>query len=217
MDEATREALSEYIHKLFGAEDDHLANIRQTTIDEGLPQINVASEEGRLLAFLIRLAHAKKVVEIGTLAGYSATWIARALPEDGKLSTLERDDHHADVAQSLFNKSGLADRIEIRRGDALASLQKLAAEGPFDAVFIDANKDGYPRYLDWAIENVRVGGLIMAHNTLWSGRIVHPEEHANNKDLEGLMAFNQRISEDPRLLGTLIPMGDGLGVAIKVK
>jgi len=217
MDEATREALSEYIHKLFGAEDDHLANIRQTTIDEGLPQINVASEEGRLLAFLIRLAHANKVVEIGTLAGYSATWIARALPEDGKLSTLERDDHHADVAQSLFNKSGLADRIEIRRGDALASLQKLAAEGPFDAVFIDANKDGYPRYLDWAIENVRVGGLIMAHNTLWSGRIVHPEEHANNKDLEGLMAFNQRISEDPRLLGTLIPMGDGLGVAIKVK
>jgi caffeoyl-CoA O-methyltransferase len=217
MDEATREALSEYIHKLFGAEDSHLANIRQTTLDEGLPQINVASEEGRLLSFLIRLANAKKVVEIGTLAGYSATWIARALPEDGKLITLERDDHHADVAQSLFNKNGLADRIEIRRGDALASLQKLSAEGPFDAVFIDANKDGYPRYLDWAIDNVRVGGLIMAHNTLWSGRIIHPEEHANNKDLEGLMAFNQRLSEDPRLLGTLIPMGDGLGAAVRVK
>jgi len=217
MDEATREALSEYIHKLFGAEDSHLANIRQTTLDEGLPQINVASEEGRLLSFLIRLANAKKVVEIGTLAGYSATWIARALPEDGKLITLERDDHHADVAQSLFDKSGLAGRIEIRRGDALVSLQKLSAEGPFDAVFIDANKDGYPGYLDWAIDNVRVGGLIMAHNTLWSGRIVHPEEHANNKDLEGLMAFNQRISEDSRLLGTLIPMGDGLGAAIRVK
>src|SRR5262245_18197823 len=122
MNEATREALSEYIHKLFGAEDSHLADIRQATVDEGLPQINVASEEGRLLAFLIRVAGAKKLVEIGTLSGYSATWIARALPEDGKLITLERDDHHADVAQALFDKSGLADRVEIRRGKALVSL-----------------------------------------------------------------------------------------------
>jgi caffeoyl-CoA O-methyltransferase len=216
MDESTREAVEEYVRDLFGHEDAHLAEIRSRTLEEGLPQISVAPEEGRLLQFLIRLSGAKRVVEVGTLAGYSGTFIARALPEDGRLITLERDDHHAEVAERLFGEAGLADRVEVRLGDALASLETLSAEGPFDAVFIDANKNGYPQYLDWAVENVRVGGLIMAHNALWSGRVAHPEEN-DTPDLHGLMAFNRRISEDNRLLGVIIPMGDGLAAAVKVR
>jgi caffeoyl-CoA O-methyltransferase len=216
MDEATRKAVEEYVRDLFGHEDAHLAEIRARTLEEGLPQISVAPEEGRLLQFLILLAGAKRVVEVGTLAGYSGTFIARALPEGGRLITLERDDHHADLAQRLFKESGLTDRVEVRPGDALTSLQKLSVEGPFDGVFIDANKDGYPDYLDWAVDNVRVGGLIMAHNALSSGRVALPEE-PENPGLQGLRAFNKRISEDERLLGVIIPMGDGLAAAVKVK
>jgi caffeoyl-CoA O-methyltransferase len=216
MDEATREAVEGYVRDLFGHEDAHLAEIRSRTVEEGLPQISVAPEEGRLLQFLIRLSGAQRIVEIGTLAGYSGTFMARALPEGGKLITLERDDHHAEVAQRLFEEAGLADRVEVRLGDALASLEKLAADGPFDAVFIDANKDGYPQYLDWAVENVRVGGLIMAHNALSRGRVALPDEE-ESPDLRGLRAFNTRISEDNRLLGMLIAMGDGLAAAVKVR
>jgi caffeoyl-CoA O-methyltransferase len=216
MDEATREAVNEYVRNLFGHEDAHLAEIRTRTLDEGLPQISVAPEEGRLLQVLIRLSGAKRVVEIGTLAGYSGTFIARALPESGRLITLERDEHHAEVAQRLFEEAGLTDRVEVRLGDALATLQRISADGPFDAVFIDANKDGYPKYLDWAVENVRVGGLILAHNALWSGRVAQPAEN-DSPDLRGLMAFNKRLSEDDRLLGVIIAMGDGLAAAVKVK
>jgi caffeoyl-CoA O-methyltransferase len=216
MDEATHEALTKYVRDLFGQEDQHLESIRHAADEEGLPRISVAPEEGRLLQFLIRLGNVRTAVEIGTLAGYSATWIARALPEDGRLITLERDKHHAEVARELFVRGGLSSRVEVRVGEALDTLKKLTSEGPFDAVFIDANKDGYPAYLDWAVENVRIGGMILAHNALWSARVIQPDEGAD-ENLLGLKAFNRRLSEDPRLLSVIIAMGDGLAAAIRVK
>src|SRR5438552_7384450 len=126
MDEATHEALTQYVRGLFGQEDAHLQSIQQKANDEGLPHISVAPEEGRLLQFLTRLANVKRAVEIGTLAGYSATWIARALPDDGKLITLERDERHAAIARDLFEQGGLASRVEVRLGDALENLKKLS-------------------------------------------------------------------------------------------
>lgn len=214
MNESEHEALEHYVRGLFGREDEHLQRVRQRTIEEGVPQISVAPEEGRLLQILIRLAGAKRVVEIGTLMGYSGTFIARALPDDGKLISLEMDEARAAMARELFDQGGLADRVEIRVGAALDSLRQLSSEGPFDAVFIDANKDGYPAYLDWAVDHVRVGGLILAHNALWSGRVVHPE--GADANLQGLLNFNQRIADDSRLLGVIIPMGDGLAAAVRI-
>ena len=214
MDEVTQEALEQYVRELFGREDSHLQLLRQRTIDEGMPQISVQAEEGRLLQFLIRLANAKRVVEIGTLMGYSGTFIARALPADGKLITLELEEERAAMAREMFAQGGLGDRVEVRAGSAADSLRHLSGEGPFDAVFIDANKDGYPVYLDWAVDNVRLGGLIMAHNALWSGRVLNPENVDAN--LQGLLNFNQRIADDSRLLGIIIPMGDGLAAAVRI-
>lgn len=214
MNDSEHEALDQYVRGLFGKEDPHLQLLRQRTIDEGLPQISVAPEEGRVLQFLIKLANAKRVVEVGTLMGYSGTFIARALPEDGKLITLELEETRAQMAREMFAQGGLVDRVEVRVGSALESLQQLTNEGPFDAVFIDANKEAYPAYLDWAVDNVRIGGLIMAHNALWSGRVVNPE--GADANLRGLLSFNQRIADDSRLLGVIIAMGDGLAAAIRI-
>lgn len=216
MDQAEHDRIEQYIRDLFGQEDDHLTLIRARSEEEGLPKISVDPEEGRLLQFLIRLSGAKRVVEVGTLAGYSGTWMARALPPDGRLITLERDERHAAVARELFDQAGLSDRVEVRLGSALDTLKRLSAEGPFDAVFIDANKDAYPEYLEWAVDNVRIGGLIMGHNALWSGRVVNPAGH-EGPQLDGLLNFNRRLSEDSRLLGILIPMGDGLAAAVRVQ
>jgi caffeoyl-CoA O-methyltransferase len=210
-----QDLIDSYLRALFGAEDDALIHIRSNTVEQGLPQINVAPEEGRLIHFLLRACGAKRVVEIGTLAGYSGTWIARALPEDGRLITVERDAHHAEVAQESFARAGVSERVEIRVGGALDILATLSVEGPFDGVFIDANKGDYPQYLAWAVNNIRVGGIILAHNALWGGAVV---DHSlrPGRDLDALLAFNQQIATDPRLLGMIIPLGDGLAAALRI-
>jgi len=210
-----QQLIASYLRNLFGAEDDALLEIRSNTVEHGLPQINVAPEEGRLIHFLLKACGAKRVVEIGTLAGYSGTWIARALPEDGQLITLERDAHHAEVAQESFVRAGVAGRVEIRVGVALDVLKTLTTEGSFDGVFIDANKGDYPQYLAWAIDNVRVGGIILAHNALWGGAVVDHSLRPGS-DLDALLSFNQQIASDPRLLGMIIPLGDGLAAALRL-
>ncbi len=209
------ELIESYLRQLFGEEDDALIEIRSNTMDQGLPQINITPEDGRLIQFLLRACGARRVVEIGTLAGYSGTWIARALPEDGRLITVERDPYHAEIAQESFDRSGVAARVEIRVGAALEVLETLSAEGPFDGVFIDANKGDYPRYLDWAVENVRMGGIILGHNALWGGAVVDYGLRPGT-DLDALLAFNRQIANDPRLLGMIIPLGDGLAAALRV-
>jgi caffeoyl-CoA O-methyltransferase len=215
VDQQTFERLGGYIRELFGPEDEVLESIRARTLDEGLPQIQIRPEEGRMLQFLIKANHARRVIELGTLAGYSGVWIGRALPEDGRLITLEIDHYHAAVARESFERAGLSDRVEVRVGDALSSLAGLSAEGPFDAIFIDAAKTEYPAYLDWAVDHIRVGGLIVAHNAFRRGRIVAPAEEHDDK-VRGTLAFNRRLADDPRLLGTIIPLGDGLAVAVRL-
>lgn len=154
---------------------------------------------------------ARRVVEIGTLAGYSGTWMARALPDDGKLYTVEKSAKHADVARRSFEHAGLEDKVEVHQGEALAILDNLSSKGPFDLVFIDADKTGYPDYLRWAVANLRSGGVVAAHNAYRSGRIFEPE----TDDDRGMAAFNEALAAHPELDGIIIPMGDGMAVGVK--
>ncbi len=170
-----------YIRQWFAQEDAVLTMVRQNTHDQGMPEINIRPEEGQILQFLAQLVGAKQIVEMGTLAGYSGIWLARGLPPGGKLITLEADPKHADIAQKHFELAGVADRVEIKRGNAHETLKTL--RGPFDMVFIDAEKEGYPAYLEWSLANVRSGGLITAHNAFREGRLVSPD---NDEGMAGL-------------------------------
>lgn len=206
------DALIQYLRDLFAPEDDHLRALREQSVEQGLPQIHIRPEEGRILQFLLGLIGARRVLEIGTLAGYSATWIARGLPEGGQLISVERDPERAALTREYLASAGLADRVEVRVGEAPGVLSDLSAAGPFDAVFIDANKDAYPAYLDWALDNVSPGGLILAHNAFMRGRIADPAAQSD-KDIQSMQAFNHRIARNPHLDGVIIPVGDGIVAA----
>ena len=148
----------------------------------------------------------RRILEVGTLAGYSALWLAQALPEDGELITLEADSKHARIAGENFQKAGVHDRVKIMIGNAHETLKTLSGE--FDVMFIDAEKDGYLAYLEWGLDHVRPGGLIAGHNALRHGQVADPE----NPDgfVRAMQAFNQHVASEPRLLATIYPGGDGL-------
>ena len=204
-------SLGHYVTTLFAREDDVLEFIQAETVRNDMPQISLRAEEGRILQLLVMAVGARKAVEIGTLAGYSGTWIARALPADGVLYTLEMSEKHAEVAQANFARAGLSKKVEIMQGPALASLEALSVQGPFDFVFIDADKGGYPAYLEWAIENLRVGGMLAAHNALRGGAVINPQSEED----QSMDAFNRSIASHPRLEGTVLTIGDGTAIAIK--
>ena len=207
--------LAQYITDLFAPQDAALQRALTESPQRGLPAISIRAEEGRFLQFIVRACGAKKALEIGTLGGYSGIWIARGLAPGGKLITLERDSAHAAVARDHFEAAGVADRVEIRIGDAHGALKILTAEAPFDFVFIDAEKSGYPQYYEWAMENARVGGIIAAHNAFRAGAIVDPKD--KTADTEAIRAFNKRVAADPRAISTIYPGGDGMVVVVRVK
>lgn len=204
--------LENYLRETFAVEDEILLLIREQTWEKGLPAISVKPEEGRFLQFLVTTCGARTAVEIGTLGGYSGTWIARGLPEGGNLITLEKDAHHAAVAEEHFRLAALQDRITILVGNAHTLLQSIIPEGPFDFVFIDAEKEGYPAYLDWALDNTRPGGVIAAHNVFRKGAIADP----NNKEplTRAMREFIQRLTTTPKLISHVYPAGDGLAIAV---
>jgi O-methyltransferase len=206
--------ISQYISDLFVVEDDPLRWIRQDSQAKGLPTINVKPEEGRFLQFLVHACGALRAVEIGTLGGYSGTWIARGLPSDGKLITLEKDPYHAEVSRDHFALTGVADRVEIRVGDAHQLLRQLIAEGPFDFIFIDAEKDGYPDYFEWALANLHPGGVIAAHNAFRGGNIL--DANTNDETNHVMQAFNRLVAQNPALISTIFPAGDGTLIAVKI-
>ncbi len=207
-----REECARYVAELFAPEDELLRELRRELPERGLPEIYISAEEGRLLQVLLQAVAARTVVEIGSLGGYSAIWMARALPAAGRLITLEIEPAYADFARRYIERAGLADRAEVRVGDAGELLGPLSEEGPFDAVFIDADKENYPRYLDWAFENVRPGGLIMADNAFWDGRIV--EEDPGDAELVGIQELNRRMATDRRLTSIIVPSRDGVAVGV---
>ena len=206
-----------YIEQLFAAEDEALRAARTAMAEAGLPAINVSPTAGKLLYLLARLVGARRVLEIGTLGGYSAIWLARALPDDGRLVTLELEERHAAIARANLVRAGVAERVEIRLGPALATLADMAAngEGPFDLVFIDADKPPYLDYLEWSLRLSRPGTLIVADNVVQRGAVVEPD--GGSVAVQAIRRFNQALAADPRLEALILPMArqeiDGLALA----
>ena len=211
MDEKTLDALNQYVTDLFASEDEALQWIQAETRRNEMPQISLSPQEGRLLQFLLQAVGARKVVEIGTLAGYSGTWLARGLPDDGVLYTMEFSPKHAEVARASFERAGVADKVQLFQGAALDNLKKIEGKGPFDFIFIDADKPTYPQYLTWAVDNLRPGGMVTAHNAFGGGRVAD----ADSDFAREIHTFNQMLADEPRLFSTILSIGDGMAAGIK--
>jgi len=203
--------VDEYIASLFARDDDVLAALREAADREGLPPISISAVTGRLLQILLSAIRAERVLEVGTLGGYSAIWMARGLPPSGRLVTIEVDQRHAEFARGYFARAGLDDRIELRIGRALDVLPAFDGER-FDAIFLDADKEPLPTYFEWALRLLRPGGLLIADNALWGGRVLDPE--TADEGTKGVREFNRRMANDERVRGTIVPVGDGLAVAV---
>ncbi len=205
--EDTRELLEDidaYIEGLFGPSDEVLEAALRDSRRGGLPEINVSPNQGRLMRLLVQIAGARRILEIGTLGGYSAIHLARGLPDDGALISLEIDEHHADVARKNVERASLSEIVEVRVGDAHELLSGLIenGEGPFDLIFIDADKEGYLDYLDASMQLVRPGSLIVGDNTIRGGTVLDPTEETARATRE----FNRRVAEDSRLSGIVLPL-----------
>ena len=206
MTQETWTSVDNYINSLFVPSDDALEAALKASSDAGLPNIQVAPNQGKMISILAQSIGAKSILEIGTLGGYSTIWLARALPPDGRLVTLESDPHHARVARENLSRAGLSGKVEVVEGPALANLPAVA--GPFDLVFIDADKGGYAAYFDELLPRVRPNGLLLVDNTLWSGRVVDAD--ATDGDTAAIKAFNDKVAADDRVESYLLPVGDGV-------
>lgn len=207
--------IAPYVEALLEPEDPVLREIRERSAREGLPAIAVGPFDGRHLEVLARMCAARLSVEIGTLGGYSGTCLARALPEGGVLHTFELEPRHAAVAAESFRRAGVAGKVRIHVGPALAGLRGIEAEGPFDLVFIDADKAGYPGYLEWAAANLRVGGTVIADNVFRRAAFPLPNDPPAAAD--GIRLFNETLARSGRFRATLLPLEDGLAVGVKLR
>ncbi|MCC6628747.1 MAG: O-methyltransferase [Chloroflexi bacterium] len=205
-----------YIEDLFAPEDEALRAARAATAAAGLPAINVSPVQGKTLYLLARLVSARRILEIGTLGGYSAIWLARALPPGGTLLSLEIDERHASVARGNLARAGVGDRVEVRVGPAQPALAALAEAGtePYDLVFVDADKPSYPAYLAGALLLSRPGTVIVADNVVQRGRVIDAPAGGNDDIIQ---RFNRLLADDPRLEAIILPVLrgniDGLAVA----
>jgi predicted O-methyltransferase YrrM len=213
--ESKIQGYDQYIEAQFATEDDALRVAREEMEREGLPAINVSASEGKLLHVIALLGAPRRILEIGTLGGYSAIWLARALPADGVLISLEIDEHHADVARRNIERAGLSAKVEVRVGPALESLAAIetANEAPFDLVFIDADKDGYVSYLERSLPLLRDGGILLGDNTL-PDAVLEPDGDS------GAKRYNTAVAAHPDLVSIIIPVLrgehiDGLLVSVK--
>lgn len=211
--------LLEFVTGLIGREDAVLRSIREETPLRGLPQISVGPDEGRLLHFLASACGARRIVEVGTLAGYSACWLARALPDGGALHTVEFDARHAAVARENLSRAGLSSRVTVHEGAAMAVLPTLEKHGPFDLCFIDANKAGYPDYARWAARNLRPGGLVVCDNAYLFGHLHREDFPASDDRAPQAAAMREclRLLTDESLFSScaMIPTGEGMAVAVR--
>lgn len=212
-------ALARWAERTFHPEDALLADVRRRSEAAGLPTIAVGTMDGLHLEVLARAVGAKKAIEIGTLGGYSGVCLLRGLGDGGTLDTFEYEPRHAAVAKETFAKAGFAARARIHVGPALDNLPKVEPQGPFDLVFIDADKTSYPAYLAWAEENLKVGGIVLCDNAFGWGGVADVEGYRGH-NAEGVRALAQtsaRLGSSERWRATMLPTAEGLALAVKLK
>jgi predicted O-methyltransferase YrrM len=213
------ENVDDYIRDLVGIEDDILKSTFNSTQEANIPPISVSANQGKFLQVLAKTCNAKKILEVGTLVGYSTIWMARALPKNGKLISLEFEPLHARVAKNNIEKAGLSAIVDIRVGKAIDLLPQLESnnEGPFDMIFIDADKPPYAEYFQWALKLSRPGTLIIADNVIRDGRVMDPK--SPDEMVQGARRFNALLARTPEVTATIIQtvgskMHDGMAIAV---
>ena len=197
-------AVDRYINSLIAPSDPALDAALEASVAAGLPPISVTPAQGKLLQLLARAQGARRILEIGTLAGYSTIWLARALPADGRVITLESDPARAAIARANIARAGLGDRVDVRIGAALDTLPRLAEEGqgPFDFTFIDADRPNAPEYFDWALTLSRRGSLIIVDNVVRKGRVI--DAASEDPDIRGVRRFGERLAAETRVSATMV-------------
>lgn len=199
-----------YIAARTTPEDEFLRRLRSDAERAGIPPIHIAPEQAALLQVLLRSAGAREVIEVGTLAGYSAIVMARALPEGGRVRTIEFDPQHAAFARDAIARSDVADRIELHEGAGMNLLPKFNAA---DAAFLDADKASYPQYLEESIRIVRPGGLILVDNAFAFGQLF--DDSPTDPEASAVKAFNEVMATEERLQSVIVPLGDGMWVGVR--
>ncbi len=211
-----------YFGDLLAPEDAHFKAIHEANKSAGLPSIDVPPLLGKFLDLMVRISGAKRVLEIGTLGGYSTLWLARALPADGCVVTLEIDPRHAETARANLAGAGVMDRVEIRVGKARDTLRELHESGgaPFDLIFLDADKRSLPDYLEWSLKLSRPGTVIITDNVVRDGKVIDPDH--SDPDVQGVQRLTEMMAAEPRLCATAIPtVGargfDGFSMAVVLR
>ena len=202
-------AVDSYLIDALIPQDPLLSQVLANNQRAGLPAFDVAANQGQFLALLVRMVRAQRVLEIGTLGGYSTIWMARELPEDGELLTLEADPRHAAVARENLRLAGVDKQVTLREGPALQTLESLGDRPPFDLIFIDADKPSNPDYLRWALRYSRPGTLIIGDNVVRDGEVVNPRSEDDR--VQGVRRFIEMMARDPRLTVTALQTGGSKG------
>lgn len=197
-------SVDDYVNSMLVPSDAALEEAITASVAADLPAIAVTPSQGKLLHLLARSIHARRILEIGTLGGYSTIWMARALPDDGRLITLEYSAKHAEVARANIARAGLSDKVELREGAALETLSRMAAEkpAPFDLVFIDADKENNAGYFQWALRLTRPGSLILVDNVIRDGAVA--DASSTDPMIQGIRRLNELLAKQPRVCATTI-------------
>jgi caffeoyl-CoA O-methyltransferase len=219
MDENLFAAVDEYINGLFAQEDSVLTATRDSIVAAEIPDASVSASQGSFLQLMARLVRASRILELGTFAGYSTIWLARGLADHGKLITIEANPAHAELAMANLERAGLTDRVDLRIGKGLDRLPELEAEsaGPFDLVFIDADKPPYTEYFHWALRLSRPGTLLIFDNVIREGKVLNPS--SDDPAVRGVRRLNQALAVEPRVRATIlanigIKKYDGMALAV---
>ncbi len=209
--------LYDYYRSVSSREPDVLRQLREETARHPMVAMQVSPEQGQFMALLIQLMGAKKILEIGVFTGYSSLWTALALPSDGKLVACDVNEEWTSIARHYWQQAGVANKVDLRLVPALETLEQLLAAGQaeaFDFVFIDADKENYLNYYEQSLQLLRPGGLIAIDNVLWSGRVANRQ--LQDKSTTAIRALNEKLHHDQRVALSLIPIGDGLTLALKL-
>jgi predicted O-methyltransferase YrrM len=208
-----------YISSLLAREDKALTDTIESLDREGLPQHSVSANQGKFLQVIMMACNARKVLELGTLGGYSTIWLARALPPDGKVVTIEVDEHHGSVARTNIENAGLSEKVELRVGKALDLLPQMVAqnEGPFDLIFVDADKPPYTEYFKYALQLSRPGTILIFDNVIREGQVLNPD--SEDEKVQGVRRLNEMLSNNDQVTATILQtVGvkeyDGMAIAV---